>query len=75
MVAGEYEMSVKELVFTSDSSPDLTIKIIGNRVSFKFPDFPIAIALLDRNQVHMLCLYLQEYLEIKIDNGLKALGE
>lgn len=56
-------MSVKEIVLISNSSPDLSIKKIGDKISIKFPDIPVAVAMLDRNQVHLLMLYLQEHLK------------
>lgn len=52
-------MSVKELSLDDGM---VTIKKNGDRFIIKL-DVPCAVAILDRNQAHLLMLYLQEHLK------------
>lgn len=56
---GVKEMSVKEL---SLSDGYVTVKQLNDTIIIKL-DIPCAVASLDRNQAHLLMLWLQEHLK------------
>jgi len=70
-------MSVKELII-KDGIIEHRFRSIDDKVtiaSYFGYDIPRAVATIDRNQAHLLMLYLQEHLEIKSGDGLKALEQ
>ena len=55
-------MSVKELKFDNGY---INIRFVNDNTLIIKLDVPCAVASLDRNQAHLLMLYLQEHLAVK----------